>query len=817
MTFWIREAVFVDFRRWMWKHDTIFQCTNLSSLTAVTFSVLLKLSGSMNSSWWAVLLPLWIWSGLLTLLMLAWVHNIILYSCCTLYDDNDWKEDDVVFLRNFVLYFIILYPIPAFGFLLCLKLEGLASIPYLGVIAPLLWQLLVILIFSVSQKGGYFMGALVGCIPNPLSRTYYTLVGLFSPVLMGSSLILYAWFQDGFDGIKHDGLGIALSFFLIMFLNVALVGICFLWLRSLPEAALEEDRKLVWMILFTLIPMATFELLLFWSLFPEVSSYQIPSWVCLIPVLVFEAVLWILLSVRVQFWKYLQANSSTCQGHAQLNFAKILTSTLLLGHAGSVTLKLVHISSLPWIVINIPFFVLNLMHLIHLQQFAYRHKINVTQVFLRDLVDTEGDKLKHSSEKRDSTKKVPRKKRKILMDIARTFNKLGHTYLSYLSVGMSLVLLSIRLDGWARIEYFFAILPVLLNLMLQAIHTGFHPWYVNHTLFMMSCYDGVDESPSNSASGVFYSAYFSTSSVGLLLLGILSAWYFDGFIASIWVVIAPLIFLGLLMIWLIGVVVTTEREERKPLVNLTVMYVIPTASMVAALFLDFSGVIDWGIQYCCLPFILMELGNLYKGLSWCQPDAPDQPGAPQVLSSTNDTITLFLIPPFDNGSPILQYLVELVDDRGRARNVCKSASTLVHLKDLNMIPNKPYRFVVRAVNAVGVSPPSEQSDPVELKASKPDKPSPPTISYTPDGVLMKWNNPPDNGFKITSYTVLVRECESNEERYITLDGRCTFYEVVDLKPGRIYGFAVRASNAAGNSKYSNPKTILYHQAHSELF
>lgn len=99
MTFWIGEAVFVDFRKWMWKHDTIFQWINLSSFTALTFSVLLKLEGSMNSSWWAALLPMWIWTGFLTLLLLAWIHNIIVYSCCTFYDENDWKDDDVVFLR----------------------------------------------------------------------------------------------------------------------------------------------------------------------------------------------------------------------------------------------------------------------------------------------------------------------------------------------------------------------------------------------------------------------------------------------------------------------------------------------------------------------------------------------------------------------------------------------------------------------------------------------------------------------------------------------------------------------------------------------
>lgn len=521
------------------------------------------------------------------------------------------------------MYFIILYPIPAFGFLLCLKLEGLASIPYLGVIVPLLWQLLIILIFTLSQKGGYFLGALVGCIPNPLSRTYYTLIGLFSPVLIASSLILIAWFQDGFGGsIKQDGLGIALSFFLIMFLNVLLVGICFLWLRSLSEETLEDDRKLVWMILFTLIPMAIFELLLFWSIFPEASTYNVPVWACLIPVIVLEAVLWILLSMRVQFWKYLQVDLSTCQGHAQLNFAKILTSTLLLCHAGSITLKLVHISRLPWIVTNIPFFVLNGVHLIHLYQFVYRHKINIPKTFLGDLVDRKGDKLKQNSvEKRDSNrKKGHRKKSKALMDIGRSFNKLSHSYLSYWSVGMSLVLLSIRLDGWAHIEYFFVILPILLNAMLHAIHTSFQPWYVNYTLFMLSCYDGVDESPSNSASGLFYSAYFSSSSIGLLLLGILSSWYFDGFVTSIWAVIAPLIFLAALMISLIGVVATTEREDLKPLANFGIMYIIPISTMVAALFLQYVGIIHWGLQYCCLPLILMELANLYKGLSWCQPD-----------------------------------------------------------------------------------------------------------------------------------------------------------------------------------------------------
>ena len=183
------------------------------------------------------------------------------------------------------------------------------------------------------------------------------------------------------------------------------------------------------------------------------------------------------------------------------------------------------------------------------------------------------------------------------------------------------------------------------------------------------------------------------------------------------------------------------------------------------------------------------------------------PGAPTgvtaVAGNAQATVT-FTAPASDGGSPIIEYEVDVLAGTTLVRTVevlAPATSTVV----TGLTNGTAYTFVVRAVNAVGVSADSAPSVAVTPRA--------PTVPAAPTGVTATAGNasatvawtPPTNtgGSAITSYSVQVRNAAGTVLRTVTgVPATATSTVVTGLTNGTAYNFRVRAVNAVGNGTLS---------------
>lgn len=98
---------------------------------------------------------------------------------------------------------------------------------------------------------------------------------------------------------------------------------------------------------------------------------------------------------------------------------------------------------------------------------------------------------------------------------------------------------------------------------------------------------------------------------------------------------------------------------------------------------------------------------------------PPPPGKPQLVSETDSTPDLVSIqwtkPLSDGGSPISGYLVE--HRRAGSPHWVRATPLLVQVTELTISGLEPgwrYQFRVSAQNAVGISDPSELSEPITV-------------------------------------------------------------------------------------------------------
>jgi len=207
----------------------------------------------------------------------------------------------------------------------------------------------------------------------------------------------------------------------------------------------------------------------------------------------------------------------------------------------------------------------------------------------------------------------------------------------------------------------------------------------------------------------------------------------------------------------------------------------------------------------------IEFWCMYQGMKWQAPSVPSKPSPVRILNFSSGQLTIYLTPPEDNGSKILDYIVLMEEpESGNARMVYCGLSTLIVLKchELNMKPGQPYTFTSSARNRIGIGPHSGASDPFILHASEPDQPIEPEIVLEKDSVRVRWNYPNDNGSQITHYkiTVNIPDETLHEEQTATVlvDGeqqQCLF---TDLNPEITYTIRLQATNAVGDSEMSEP-------------
>lgn len=185
-------------------------------------------------------------------------------------------------------------------------------------------------------------------------------------------------------------------------------------------------------------------------------------------------------------------------------------------------------------------------------------------------------------------------------------------------------------------------------------------------------------------------------------------------------------------------------------------------------------------------------------------DIPDAPGAPLVPVVGGDWCSMTWDPPhYDGGSPILGYFIERKKKQSSRWmrlnfDLCKETT----FEPKKMIEGVPYEVRVFAVNAIGVSKPSEPSKAfVPLAVT-----SEPTMLVVDDvtdtTVTMKWRPPETIGAAgLDGYQV--EYCIEGTDDWVVANKELiekTKFTITDLPPEGKILVRVKAINAAGSSQ-----------------
>uniref|UniRef100_A0A674P669 Fibronectin type III domain containing 3Ba n=1 Tax=Takifugu rubripes TaxID=31033 RepID=A0A674P669_TAKRU len=188
---------------------------------------------------------------------------------------------------------------------------------------------------------------------------------------------------------------------------------------------------------------------------------------------------------------------------------------------------------------------------------------------------------------------------------------------------------------------------------------------------------------------------------------------------------------------------------------------------------------------------------------------PGQCGAPLITLSGSTCATLTWESPEGSGTDISEYRLEWGREEEPMELIYCGAATQCELSELTPATDYcsvPFVSMTLAANQAGAGPYSEQvnfrtpattPDPVtsltllDLPASSESGHSPSTC------LLLKWEEPNNNGAEITSYVVTL------DEQAVTVESGTT-HLVTDLQPDSDYRYKIQAVNAIGSSPLSPP-------------
>lgn len=176
------------------------------------------------------------------------------------------------------------------------------------------------------------------------------------------------------------------------------------------------------------------------------------------------------------------------------------------------------------------------------------------------------------------------------------------------------------------------------------------------------------------------------------------------------------------------------------------------------------------------------------------PAPPAAPPMPRVNVETPRSARLDWDVPEDNGSPIIDYRLEMsstiVDEA--FTEVFKGLETNFIVK--NLIPFSPYFFRVCATNSAGRGSCSAVRD-VLMPRAPPAAPSELRHESTADSLRLAWTAPVDHGAEITKYKIAVDDVE------IESAGAATFHTIENLTPESTYRVRVAAVNELGDGDW----------------
>jgi predicted phage tail protein len=191
-----------------------------------------------------------------------------------------------------------------------------------------------------------------------------------------------------------------------------------------------------------------------------------------------------------------------------------------------------------------------------------------------------------------------------------------------------------------------------------------------------------------------------------------------------------------------------------------------------------------------------------------QPLVP--PGAPGNLVATAaaSAVTLSWAVPISGGAPTT-YLVEAGSASGLADLANLPTGTVATTLSAPGVPDGTYHLRVRAANAAGVSPPSNEAQ--VIVGAPVVVPSAPTgLTYIRAGstVTLNWLTPTGGGGTPTSYILEAGSAPGLSDIASVSTGNTATAITASAVPNGTYYVRVRASNAAGLSGPSNEVSIV---------
>ncbi|ELK23349.1 Myosin light chain kinase, smooth muscle [Myotis davidii] len=220
-------------------------------------------------------------------------------------------------------------------------------------------------------------------------------------------------------------------------------------------------------------------------------------------------------------------------------------------------------------------------------------------------------------------------------------------------------------------------------------------------------------------------------------------------------------------------------------------------------------------EHCGCYTLLVEnkLGSRQAQVNLTVVDKPDPPaGTPCASDIRSSSLTLsWYGSSYDGGSAVQSYSVEIWDSVDKTwKELATCRSTSFNVQDL--LPDRDYKFRVRAINVYGTSEPSQESELTAVGEKPEDKPDPPAgtpcaSDIRSSSLTLSWyGSSYDGGSAVQSYSVEIWDSVDKTWKELATC-RSTSFNVQDLLPDRDYKFRVRAINVYGTSEPSQESEL----------